>query len=543
MLKHNFTRLLHGPRKIIKRPSPSFFEYIRLRSWAAFVVLFLFLFPPYIQSSVKYLEEADEALLAGRYRQAVSHYLKALNYAGPRQKPLVWDDLGLAYLYLGRLEKAEDYLRMAVRNEPENYDARLYLSAVSLLRGQEDEAFRELDAINKSIYFDHSWTWKSDEMDFFHPEGRRVTEDEWMGLKRERGVFLKEQVLSGKRPQAFVYIDALHEGNEGLLHFLRAVIFSNRGQTTDSERTFRAARAAGYPVERILEEMKTGADVSGISFIQLKPDHLSIQHRFREHRIGLLREKLIEFQDVLESGNLSQGVSILYQALDLDAESFHANHNLGLLFLDQALMSENDLFLLEKAEQHCARALWYHSEQNIKPKDLISCLDLMANIYFQKSDFETARLEYEKILEMDSSNKTARYNLGCSYYNLRDLDKAETMWTRILDDHEKERTDADHGEPEAAPHSLTVYRTPIVYLTYRALGNLYFSQKKFSEAAKKLRQAVSMRPRKADPFFNLAVALAEEGDREEAVDYMETYLYLGGPRETEARDRLSKWKR
>jgi len=493
----------------------------------------LFLSPQFLLPSIRYLQEGDKALLAGHYQRAAAYYHKALVYSDAKQKHLLWDDLGYAHLRLGDLKKSKDFLLQVISSEPENFDARLYLSLVYLLEGNQDAAFRDLNEIKNQIYFDNSWTWKSEEMDFYHPEGKRVQKDDWVELSRERGVYLEIKESPGERTRAFIHIDAMHESNEALLHFLRAVIFSSRGDARDAERAFLAARAAGYPLGLTDKEMHPE---------QLNPGTLSFSHRFRGHRTRLLREKLIEFQKILETGNLSAAVSVLYQALDIDAESFHANHNLALIYLDQAQLSENGSFLFEKAKRYCARALWYHGDQIVKKNDLISCMDLMANIYFQQNNFEAARNEYRKIIEMDPFNLTARYNLGCSYYNLGDLDKAETTWVQIVEQGEEAETETIQNEMDAEIHSLTITKTPILYLTHKALGNLYFFKKNYTNAVEILKKAVSTRPGTADPYFNLAVALAEEKQGNEAVEYMQTYIYLGGTRDLEARERLEKWQ-
>ncbi len=497
-----------------------------------FILAASFLYSQSLTAPIRYLQKGDEALLGGNYKGAVTQYLKSLTYSNAKQKPLLWDDLGYAYLRLGRMKEAENYLQQVLTVSPENFDARLYLAAVYLLQGNQDHAFQHLNEIKNQIYFDNSWTWKSDEMDFYHPEGRRAVEDEWGELARERGVYIEKKDAPGERLHAFIHIDALHESNEALLHFLRGLILAARGETEDADRSFRAARAAGYPLERPYKFIKPD---------QLNPEMLYIHHRFRGHLTGLLREKLIEFQEVLETGNLSQAVSVLYQALDIDAESFHANHNLALLYLDQAQSSENRSFLFEKAKLYCARALWFQSEQSIKKKDYISCLDLMANINFQQNDFKSARDEYRKILEIDPYNDTARYNLGCSFYNLREFEQAETIWNKILVESEENQSEKAQENQDPQIHSLTVRKASIEYLASKALGNLYFSRKEYSQAVEKLEQAVIIRPGMADPYYNLAVALAEEKHFSKAVETMQEYLYLGGSREDQAEEYLKKW--
>ncbi len=498
-----------------------------------FLAAFFLSVPVQVLPSIRYMQEGDEALLSERYQKAAAYYLKALNYSDPKQKHLLWDDLGYAYLRLGQTAKAERFLSRVIDFDPQHYDARLYLAAVYYLKGEKEAALLQLNEIKDTIYFDNSWTWKAETYVFYHPSGRHAEDSEWTPLSRERGVYLEETNHSGNARRAVIYIDALHESNEALLHYLRAVILFDRGKIRDAERTLQAARAAGYPLDQDLKKNQMQVQ---------NPDQLSIHHRFRGHRTALLREKLIDFQEVLETGNLSQGVSVLHQALNLDAESFHANHNLALLHLDQAQLAENTPFLLEKAKRYCARALWFHDEQSIKREDLISCMDLMANIYFQQNNFETALQEYRKILEMDPANTTARYNLGCSYYNLRHFEEADTVWTQILEASEQPPEEQARVDENSPLHALTVRKAPIVYLTYKALGNLYFSQKKFAEAGDLLKKAVSIRPRTPDPYFNLALSLAEKKKWEEAAVYLEEYIYLGGPREMEARKKLDKWK-
>ena len=504
----------------------------RLNKFGRFIfIVIILIFSLEARSSVRYLQEGDESLLKGQYKKAAAYYLKALNYAAPKQKPLLWDDLGLAYLRMGKWDEAESYLRLAASHDTANYDVRLYLSAVFLLRGEEREAFKKLETIQRNIYFDNSWTWEAGEMIFYHPDGSRLREEDWMELSRERGVFLERKDNPGNKLQVTVHIDALHESNEALFHFLRAAIFSGQGRRSDFEREFRAAQASGYPLESasLLRE-------------NLEPELLSLHHRFRDHRTGLLREKLIQFQKILERGNISAAVSALHQALDLDPASFHANHNLALIYLDQALMSESGIYGLEKAKKYCARALWYQNQQTVKKRDIISCLDLMGNIHFQQNNFTAAQNEYRKILNMEPAHRTARYNLACSYFNLGKIENAENIWLQILRDSKREKESEEIKNPEDRIHSVTVRRAPIEYLTYKALGNLYLSQKKFSLAAEKLKKAVAIRPQSADPYFNLAVALAEEKKWDEAADHMQKYIYLGGPQERQARENLKKWR-
>jgi len=105
----------------------------------------------------KYFARADQALLGHRFDDAIADYLKAITYSNPREAPLIWDDLGYAYLKKGEYAKALDYLEMSVSAFPEDFDVRFYSAVAFFLNHQTDESAARLDEIARNICFDGRW--------------------------------------------------------------------------------------------------------------------------------------------------------------------------------------------------------------------------------------------------------------------------------------------------------------------------------------------------------------------------------------------------
>ena len=63
---------------------------------------------PLFKTYQEYFLEGDQALLAGDFDKAIACYLQGVFYAKPRESVIVKDDLGYAYLRLGKLDKAKD---------------------------------------------------------------------------------------------------------------------------------------------------------------------------------------------------------------------------------------------------------------------------------------------------------------------------------------------------------------------------------------------------------------------------------------------------
>ncbi len=63
---------------------------------------------------------------------------------------------------------------------------------------------------------------------------------------------------------------------------------------------------------------------------------------------------------------------------------------------------------------------------------------------------------------------------------------------------------------------------PLYYIAYENIGRLYLDMKRYPEAETVLRKTLTLKPPNPSfPLVNLAIALAEQGKREEAVTFLQ----------------------
>lgn len=461
----------------------------------------------------RYFDEADEALLSGDYDKAVSNYLKGINYADKTYISKVWDDLGYAYLQKEKFTDAINYLKNSISAHPENYNARLYLAAAYLSTDELTLGSREIEQIEKDIYFDQSWLSDAKNLLLLNECADQISIYELERLWREKGVFLQKNLKdSESRNLAVVYIDAFNETNEVVLRFMKECIHTNLDDYQSSE------------VSR-----------------EIIP---RIQHRLEDHENSLLGHKFQRSLEELKKGEISASIQALEESMIINEKSFTINHNLALLYFDMFQLDPEKTDKLEKAEYYCARALWFRKHQIVDTEEIIGCYDLMANIYSLLMAYEKSLREYKKILEFDPKNAHAHYNLGVVYFNIKDYKSAENEWLNVIElEKESRHQEEDKGVTgKETEHTVTVKKRSISHLSHLALGNLYLKQHQTERAISELEKAVAIRTNAADPHLSLAKAYQELGNKGKAVFHLERYLFLGGKDEKEAKELIKQLK-
>ena len=106
---------------------------------------------------------------------------------------------------------------------------------------------------------------------------------------------------------------------------------------------------------------------------------------------------------------------------------------------------------------------------------------------FAKNDFETARTQFNRLLELDPDNLTGLVNLGTVEYRLKHMPEAERLLKKAV-----------RIEPEAA-------------LAWWTLGVVYCEQDKLDAALAALSQAVFLDPKNANAHNYLAVVIGKKG--------------------------------
>lgn len=394
---------------------------------------------------------------------------------------------------------------------PENYNVKFYLAVAYVIENSFDLAEVELQKIENAVHFDDSWTEAAEKTEIHNKNGLRISQNEWQRLKHEKGVVIqKTAIKKNGEPLSILHIDAFEERNEGIFYFAQGLVSKELGKANLAENKFSAAKKSGYDYEELLLSQ--------------------IHRRLNDHNTEILRKREKRFFSELQRGRVLNAINILEQALIVDEESYHINHNLALLYYDMSKRISIIPEFLKKAEMYCARALWFNALYESDKEAHIGCFDLMGNIYALQKQYTKALYEYETIIRMDANYDMAYYNIGSIYYNLNKLDKAESEWRKAIEHAEetKHKAVTEKSTTDGTEQSVVVRMKPVAFLAHKSLGELYLKQNKADWAITDLERAIELKPEDADTYLTLAKAYYKCKDKEKALLALEQYRYRGG---------------
>lgn len=482
---------------------------------------------PISSSYQGYFFQGDKALLEGDFDKAITNYLKGMHYAKPRESVIVKDDLGYAYLQLGKFNRAKDCLESALGSFPENYNIRFYLGVIYLIDKDYVLAAEEFKKIEENVYFDDSWIKIAESSEIFNKFGDKVPESHWMRLRKEQGVALHpKKSKNGALSQKILYIDAFDEKNRGVFLFAQGVVLGELGQNERAQTKFLDAKEAGYGWDELIPSR--------------------IHHRLKGHDTSLGYTIHHDFFKTLRSGRLDEAIAKLEKILEVDEDSPEVNHNLALLYFDLAELEEAKVKHLEKAEIFCGRTLWFHQLYKPNHEDRLRYLDLMGNIYFFQGNYERSKEIFLDMLSTDPKDAQTHYNLGCVYYRQRFLDLAESEWQKAIDLDRKKlkwQADEDSSEKEMS-YTVTVRKKSVSFIARTSLGRLYLEKNQPGKAVAVLEEAIKLKPNDAEPYLDLARACHCVGLDKKTHSYLERYLFLGGSKKKaeELKALIRKWR-
>jgi tetratricopeptide (TPR) repeat protein len=237
---------------------------------------------------------------------------------------------------------------------------------------------------------------------------------------------------------------------------------------------------------------------------------------------------------LLKMGRIREAAQMIADFLFLSDLSPDLNYNLAQMY--------NTLDNLNKALEFACRAAE-------RMEDFKDATDLIGNILFKLKDFEGSLDYYRKVLAIDPKDAMGYYNLGCVYSAMKDWDSAETSWKSAIEN-EKDTRKGKRDDLVKEQFSdieldvaLTVTNRPISFETHKALGFLYLEKKNNADALASFKRAMELDPSDSEPYFEVGRIQMELGNFQEAVTYLERYLYLGGQKEKEVKEMLDKIKR
>jgi len=306
------------------------------RAAALCYFLCAFIFPAILSGDItQSMGQADRAVREGKFNEAVAAYLKVLNYAKDREKQIVWDDLGYAYLKKGETALAQRYLERSQDAFPFDYDVKLYMALASDRLGDPASALRFLQVIEKDLFFDDRWFDMARPLKIKNDLGDRVPVEALERMRKIKGVFL----LRKGEDEGVLIVDVFNEKNLGLYRYFKGLLLRDLGVPDDAALEFREAGQAGF-------EIPAGRNPRDEILSRLR-------HRYKLHPGDLAWFAHEKFLKILEQGNIKEAIRSLEEGLDSDCRSFWMNHNLALLLYDTDDLSTQGALHERRTESHC----------------------------------------------------------------------------------------------------------------------------------------------------------------------------------------------
>ncbi len=179
----------------------------------------------------------------------------------------------------------------------------------------------------------------------------------------------------------------------------------------------------------------------------------------------------------LKTKRYDKAVASLREALRLKSDNFETYRALALAYFNQGSFQQV-IPTLDKAESLAK-----------SPRDRYEVLSTRGAAAFNSGNFPRAVADLEKAVAIQRGGPNDVLQLGISYYRLRQYDKAGLYLQQAVA--------LDPGQPSA--------RRYLERIGYQQ-GVELIEQKKYTEAAKSLRDFVDKNPEDAEGWFNLGLA-------------------------------------
>lgn len=122
--------------------------------------------------------------------------------------------------------------------------------------------------------------------------------------------------------------------------------------------------------------------------------------------------------------------------------------------------------------------------------------------YYSIGQYEKARVQYRKAIEINPNSYVAYYNIGSTYMKELDYVNADKAYLQ----------------------SIAI--NPQYYQSYFKRGNLFIYQKKYHQAIELYNKAIGLNPMYEDAYMNLAIALLNIEEIEKALDAFRKILKI-----------------
>ncbi len=124
--------------------------------------------------------------------------------------------------------------------------------------------------------------------------------------------------------------------------------------------------------------------------------------------------------------------------------------------------------------------------------------------YYRKGKFRDALESYRKTIELDNNYASAYNNIGSLYLSIYRNKKDEQAFKLAMDN-----------------FSRAIEIDPRLFAAYNGRGAGYYSHSKPDEAIADWSKAIEIKPTFTEPYFNIAIAFIEKGDKTSAAKYLQ----------------------
>lgn len=274
-------------------------------------------------------------------------------------------------------------------------------------------------------------------------------------------------------------------------------------------------------------------------YIRYQVDYESLMERknlkkFKRRGRGLSRLAAVFLNEkamfvLREEGEIEEAVKILNLAHYMDDTAYLVSYNLGQLY--------SNMGNAEKAEEFARKAIQ-------QKKDFLEAYDLVGNIYFKQEQYMEALKEFSRVIEISKYDAQGYFNLGCTYWALKDLNNAENAWKKAVECEMPvtKRKIEKRLDQDGSGFTVIVRWKPVAYRALIALGSLYETKGLIKDAIKEYDRAVKREPDNPEAYFELGRIYFDMKSWEKARFYLEKHINLGGHNQEKAKQLLNSLK-
>ncbi len=240
--------------------------------------------------------------------------------------------------------------------------------------------------------------------------------------------------------------------------------------------------------------------------------------------------------EYLAQGEYSQAIAFYEQCIDTHPTLMLNYWHLGLAWL-------------LSGEESTAQAIWFSAIAEGNPEEidlwmaeLLALLTLAANCHLRDHHFSLAEKIYWQIIELDSSQAEAYYNLGCVIAQQGNLDAAIDCWQKAIN-LDPSLTEAYQNQgaifqklgqfSEAINCCLKALEIQLDCQTAYNLGLCFSQQGRWDEAIVAFNQAIQIQPDYSPAYSDLGNAYWQQGKWQSAIAYF-TQTFQINPNFSEA---------